>query len=37
MISYEYFSIKLEAVWDVIAKDLPELEIIIRIILEQEF
>jgi len=26
MISYEYFSIKLEAVWDVIAKDLPELK-----------
>jgi len=37
LISHMYFQIKLEAVWDVIENDLPELKQVIERILEQEF
>lgn len=37
LISHEYFNIKLEAVWIIIEKDLPELKHIILQILEEEF
>lgn len=37
LIVYEYFNIKLEAVWDIIKKDLPELKAVIKTILENEF
>ena len=36
LISHEYFDIKLEAVWDIIVQDLPELKQIIETILEEE-
>ncbi len=36
LISHEYFNIKLEAVWDIIVNDLPELKQIIKTILNNE-
>ena len=36
-ISHEYFNIKLDAVWDIIVNDLPELKQIIDTILDKEF
>lgn len=35
-ISHAYFQIKLEAVWEVIINDLPELKMMIDLILQQE-
>jgi len=37
LISHEYFHIKLEAVWNIIVNDLPELKNEINIILKNEF
>jgi len=37
LISHEYFNIKLDAVWDIIENDLPELKQIIETILDKEF
>ncbi|HHD82854.1 MAG TPA: DUF86 domain-containing protein [Bacteroidetes bacterium] len=37
LISHEYFNIKLEAVWDIVVNDLPELKQIIETILHKEF
>ena len=37
LISHEYFNIKMEAVWQIIQKDLPELKYIIQSILKTEF
>ncbi|MEK7718436.1 MAG: HepT-like ribonuclease domain-containing protein [Bacteroidota bacterium] len=37
LISHEYFNIKMEAVWQIIQKDLPELKIVIKSILKNEF
>lgn len=37
LISHDYFNIKLEAVWDVIIKDLPDLKKQIEMILKLEF
>ncbi|MBN2747546.1 MAG: DUF86 domain-containing protein [Bacteroidales bacterium] len=37
LISHEYFSIELSAVWEIIKKDLPELKIMINTILNNEF
>ena len=37
LISHVYFQIKLEAVWDVIVNDLPELRQVIDILLDREF
>lgn len=37
LISHEYFNIKLDAVWDIIVNDLPELKQIIETILHKEF
>lgn len=37
LISHEYFNIKLEAVWDIIVNDLPELKQVIETILDKEF
>lgn len=37
LISHEYFNIKMEAVWQIIQKDLPELKFIIQSILKNEF
>ena len=37
LISHEYFNVKLEAVWDIVVNDLPELKETIRIILANEF
>ena len=37
LISHEYFNIKLDAVWDIIANDLPGLKQIIETILNNEF
>ena len=37
LISHEYFNIKLNAVWDIIINDLPELKLIIDKILDNEF
>ncbi len=37
LISHMYFQIKLEAVWEIIENDLPELKLIIETILKKEF
>ena len=37
LISHAYFQIKLDAVWDIIENDLPELKQLIETILIQEF
>lgn len=37
LISHEYFNIKLDAVWDIILNDLPDLKQIIETILKNEF
>lgn len=37
MIAHEYFNIKLDAVWQIIEKDLPELKKTIQTILKKEF
>ena len=37
LISHVYFQIKLEAVWNIIVKDLPELKQLIETILKNEF
>lgn len=37
LISHEYFNIKMEAVWQIIEKDLPELKTVIQSILKNEF
>jgi uncharacterized protein with HEPN domain len=37
LISQDYFQIKLEAVWEVIVSDLPDLKQLIDMILEQEY
>lgn len=37
LIAHEYFQIKMEAVWEIIIKDVPELKIVIVNILENEF
>ena len=37
LISHEYFNIKLEAVWEIVVNDLPELKKIVNIILAKEF
>lgn len=37
LISHEYFNIKLEAVWDIVVNDLPELKQIVKKILDKEF
>jgi uncharacterized protein with HEPN domain len=37
LISHEYFNIKLEAVWNIILKDLPELQQKIDYIIKMEF
>ena len=37
LISHMYFQIKLEAVWEVIVNDLPDLKQLIDMILEQEY
>lgn len=37
MIAHEYFNIKLSAVWEIIKKDLPHLQSVIRNILTEEF
>jgi uncharacterized protein with HEPN domain len=37
LISHEYFNIKMEAVWNIIQTGLPELQLIISTILENEF
>lgn len=37
MIAHEYFNIKMDAVWEVIEKDLPELKKVIAQILKNEF
>jgi len=37
LISHEYFKIKLEAVWDIVVKDLPILKSVIDNIIENEF
>jgi uncharacterized protein with HEPN domain len=37
LISHEYFNIKLEAVWEIIIKDLSELKKVVLNILEKEF
>ncbi|RLD41691.1 MAG: hypothetical protein DRI89_09165 [Bacteroidetes bacterium] len=35
--SHEYFNIKLEAVWDIVVNDLPELKEIVNLILVNGF
>jgi uncharacterized protein with HEPN domain len=37
LVAHEYFHIKLEAVWDIVKKDLPELKAVIEKIIENEF
>lgn len=37
LISHEYFNIKLDAVWEIVQKDLPNLKKVIEIILKEEF
>ena len=37
LISHVYFQIKLEAVWEVIVNDLPDLKQLIDMVLEQEY
>ncbi|HVE60506.1 MAG TPA: HepT-like ribonuclease domain-containing protein [Chitinophagaceae bacterium] len=37
MIAHEYFNIKLDAVWQIIKKDLPELKKIIQTMLKKEY
>ncbi len=37
LISHEYFNIKMEAVWEIIINDLPELKSIIDIIINKEY
>ena len=37
MIAHEYFNIKLDAVWQIIEKDLPELKKTIQTMLKKEF
>ncbi len=37
LISHEYFQIKMEAVWDIVAKNLPGLKNVIGEVLEKEF
>lgn len=37
LISHMYFQIKLDAVWEIIENDLPELKLIIETILKKEF
>ncbi len=37
MIAHKYFNIKLDAVWQIIEKDLPELKKIIQTMLKKEF
>jgi uncharacterized protein with HEPN domain len=37
LISHEYFNIKMDAVWQIIETNLPELQLIIKDILEKEF
>ncbi|MFN2439365.1 MAG: DUF86 domain-containing protein [Chitinophagaceae bacterium] len=37
MIAHEYFNIKLDAVWQIIEKDLPDLKKIIQTMLKKEF
>ena len=37
LISHEYFQIKLDAVWEIIINDLPELKKVIETILKNEF
>jgi uncharacterized protein with HEPN domain len=37
LISHEYFNVKMEAVWQIFQKDLPELKIVIQSILKNEF
>ena len=37
LISHEYFNIKLDAVWEIIVNDLPELKQVIETVLDSEF
>ncbi len=37
LISHEYFNIKLEAVWNIVVMELPELKLIINEIIDNEF
>ena len=37
LISHEYFNIKLEAVWDIVVNDLPQLKQIVETVLKDEF
>ena len=37
LISHEYFNIKLEAVWEIVVHDLPELKQVVHAILANEF
>ena len=37
LISHEYFNIKLEAVWQIIQTGLPELQVVIQTILQNDF
>lgn len=37
LISHEYFNVKLEAVWDIVKNDLPELKEMIEKILNERF
>ena len=37
LISHEYFNIKMDAVWQIIQISLPELQLIIQLILKNEF
>ena len=37
MIAHEYFNIKLSAVWEITQKDIPQLKIVIKNILNKEF
>ena len=37
LISHEYFNIKLEAVWDIVVNDLPELKEILDTIVKLEY
>jgi uncharacterized protein with HEPN domain len=36
LISHEYFNIKLDAVWDIIENDLPELKEVIATIINEQ-
>jgi len=37
MIAHEYFNIKLGVVWEIIESDLPQLDIVIQVMLKNEF